>query len=995
MKAIMRLCWLGIAISVHSVALAHEVLVTGTVRTPEGEPVVAARVRVPALSTTVTTDSTGAFRFSAAGSPAPDRIVRLLIERIGFVPRDTLVALSSPAIHVAIVMRALPQPLDETIVTGTAGPRSRFTQPGLVTTVSVTDLSRTTPLSTLPEALQGRVTSLDLTPSDGSVGESQRLWIRGAASIAISNEPLVFLDGVRIDTRSQRATTNVGGQASSRLFDIDPADIERIEIAKGPAAATLYGTDAAGGVIQIFTKRSAQGEGGGMQSFELQAGLIDPNWDPPTNYGICGAADVLSSSSATLCHGRQPGDVIADNPLQRSNVPSTGDTWAARWAGSGGGTSLRANASINIERQTGALPQNRFDRNAFRLGTTWEGASSLRVDAGIGLMATNTALPQNADNPEGILVTGLLGNPLTVGGSLGGWARTPVEALAEVEQRNSVLRATPTLQLTHSLGPVSQRLIAGIDATSSNGVFFVPLRSDGAFQGSWGTGVTGEDHARYAVRTLDYLATVAVRDPSKSFVGVNLSAGAQFVQTDEDRFQVTGFGLVTNDARRVSDAADRRGNQTLLLRTRSLGYFAQVETSVHDRLFLQAGARSDYQSAFGSEAGAPWFPKAGLSYLMIDRSRESHNQFIERLRLRAAFGTSGRAPPQGEAGVTFSAAPFIIEPGRVAQGVVPASPGNDRLRPERSRELEVGLDAELLDDRFGLELTRFDKRSKDLLFRLAVPPSFGFRLNPMTNIGSVANSGWEVTGRWSVAVGRAALSGQAGVSTLSNRVLDFGDARSAAAASGVRENLPLGALLDRPVLRIDTVAGRAIVGDTAEFVAPAMPSRTGFVGANVSVGSRWHLAVTFDGKRGNAMNNTTNSFRDRQARNGYRSAHMNELSPEERLRRFGPFVTESGTAVSSNNVLGPYLQDASFVRWREASITWDLPYAFARRLGGRSASLTAAGRNLLLWTRYDGDPETVTYISEVVLGGTFQFNQFNFMSMPQARRWVMRVAVRY
>jgi hypothetical protein len=555
-------------------------------------------------------------------------------------------------------------------------------------------------------------------------------------------------------------------------------------------------------------------------------------------------------------------------------------------------------------------------------------------------MATNTALPQNADNPEGILVNGLLGNPLTVGGRLGGWARTPVDALAEVEQRNSVLRATPTLQLTHSLGPVSQRLIAGIDATSSNGTFFVPLRSDGAFQGSWGSGVTGEDHARYAVRTLDYLATLAVRDPASSVVGVNLSAGVQFVQTDEDRFQVTGFGLVSNDARRVSDAADRRGNQTLLLRTRSLGYFAQVETSVKDRLYLQAGARTDYQSAFGSEAGAPWFPKAGLSYFVIDRSRDTRDRLIERLRLRAAVGTSGRAPPQGAAGMTFSAAPFIIEPGQVAQGVVPANPGNDRLRPERSREVELGLDAELLDDRFGLELTWFDKRSKD-------------------------------------------------------RVLDFGDARAAAASSGVRENRPLGALFDRPVLRIDTIAGRAIVGDTAEFVAAAMPTRTGFVGATLTVGSRWHVAVTFDGKRGNAMTNSTDVFRDRQTRNSYRSAHMNDLSADERLRRFGPFVTENGTAVSLTNVLGPYLQDASFVRWREASITWDLPSAVTRRLGGRSASLTAAGRNLLLWTRYEGDPETVTYISEVVLGGTFQFNQFNFMSMPQGRRWVMRIAVRY
>ena len=994
MNTFWKLSCLGLAAtSMPNVALAQDIRVTGTVRTAEGQPVNAARVRVPALATTVMTDSAGGFRFTAAGAPAADRTLRLIVERIGFSPRDTIVALRSVAVQVELVMRVIPQPLDETIVTGTAGSRSRRTQPGVVATVAVGELLRTTPLSNLPEALQGRVTSLDLTPSDGSVGESQRLWIRGGASIAISNEPLVFLDGIRIDTRSQRATTNVGGQASSRLFDIDPADIERIEVAKGPAAATLYGTDAAGGVIQIFTRRSSHSVGG-SQSFELQAGLIEPNWSPPTNYATCGPSDVLPSSTSTLCRGRQPGDIVADNPLSRSGLPSNGDTWSARWAAAGGSSVLRNNASIGVERQTGSLPQNQFQRNTFRLSTTWEGSRSLRVDAGIGLMATNTALPQNADNPEGILLNGLAGSPLTVGGRLDGWFMTPVEALATVEQRNSVLRATPTIQLAHSLGRLSQRFIAGMDATSSNGVFFVPLRFDDVFQPSWRQGVTGEDHARYTVRTLDYLATVAVVDHSKSVASVTVSAGAQFVQTDEDRFQVTGSGLVSNDARRVRDAAIRTGNQTLLLRTRSLGYFAQVESSVNDRLFLQLGARTDYQSAFGSAAGTPWFPKAGLSYLLIQHPRDA-DRLIERLRLRAALGTSGRAPPQGEAGATFSAAPFIVQPGRIAQGVVPASPGNSRLRPERSRELELGFDAELMRERLGLEVTRFDKRSKDLLFRLPVPPSTGFRLNPMVNVGAVENKGWEISTRWTASIGSAALSGQAGVSTLTNRVVDLGGAQSAAATSGVRLDLPVGALLDRRILRIDSIAGRAIVSDSAEFVSPAMPTRTGFVGALLTVGSRWHLAVTIDGKGGNAMVNSGDSFRDRQVRNGYWSAHANELSAEERLTRFGPFVTENGTAVSANNVVGPYLQDASFVRWREASITWDLPPSLSRLLRGHSASISAAGRNLMLWTSYEGDPETVTYVSELASGGTFQFNQFNFMSMPQARRWVMRVAVRF
>lgn len=973
---------------------AQEVVVTGVVRDAEGNPV-PARIQSSSRAMLASADSTGAFRISVNGAPAPDRVMELRFVSSGFTGRRLFVALNAPTVRVDVIMRAIPQALEKTIVTGTAGSRVRRTQPGVVATVSVADLSRTTPLPTLPDALQGRVTSVDLTPSDGSVGESQRLWIRGGTSVAISNEPLVFLDGVRIDARTQRATTNVGGQASSRLFDIDPADIDRIEIAKGPAAATLYGADAAAGVIQIFTKRPA-GASAWNQTAEVHAGLIEPNWTPPTNYATCGASDILSTSAATLCHGRQQGDIIADNPLARAGLLTNGDSWSARWAASGGTDAVSSNVSINLERQNGTLPQNEFERNTLRLATRWSGASAVQVHAGIGLMSTATALPQNADNPEGILTNGLLGNPLTVGGRLNGWSRTPGEALASVEQRNSVLRATPTVQVTHSLGRLSQRFIAGIDATSSNGVFFVPLRSDGAFQGTWAQGVTGEDHAKYAVRTLDYLGTLVLQEPSRSSIGVSVSAGSQFVQTDEDRFSVTGFGLVSNDARRVIDAADRRGNQTLLLRTRSLGYFGQLEASVRERLFVQLGARADYQSAFGSRVGAPWFPRAGLSYLITPRSAESSNGLVDELRFRAALGTSGRVPPQGEAGVTYAAAAFIIAPGQLAQGIAAANPGNPDLRAERSRELEVGLDADLFHDRAGLELTWFDKRSRDLLFRLPLPPSMGFRLDPLTNIGSVQNRGWELTTRWSASIGKTAeLTGQAGLSTLSNRVLDLGAARASAATGGVREGEPLGALRTRSILRVDSAAGRVVVSDSVRFAANAMPTSTGFIGTTLTIGSRWQIAVTFDGKRGNGMISSTDDFRDRQVRNGYRYQHRDALSAHERLSRFGPFVTESGTAVSIRDVLGAYLQDASFVRWREASVTWDMPSGLATRLGGRNASITLAGRNLLLWTRYEGDPESVTYVSELPRGGTFQYNQFNFMSVPQARRWFMRVAVRY
>src|SRR5690606_33397414 len=128
-----------------------------------------------------------------------------------------------------------------------------------------------------------------------------------------SNEPLVFIDGVRADSRN-RQIYGVGGQGGSRLNDLRPEDIESIEIVKGPAAATLYGADASAGVIQIITKKGRAG-GGFSQSISMEYNAISNEWDPPSNFAICSSDDVAPGSGIVLCEGKEPGTVISDNPL--------------------------------------------------------------------------------------------------------------------------------------------------------------------------------------------------------------------------------------------------------------------------------------------------------------------------------------------------------------------------------------------------------------------------------------------------------------------------------------------------------------------------------------------------------------------------------------------------------------------------------------------------------------------------------------------------------
>ena len=239
-------------------AAAQERVITGTVHTRGGIPIEGAHVRMPAARIETVTSAAGAFRLRLPSLVGPS-LDTLRVERIGYRSRVSVLQPGDTARHLDVALTEVATRLDEVVVTATAGTQTRRAQAGVVSTVSLEDLQRDVPLATLPDALQGRVTSVDLTPSSGSSGEAQRIWLRGGTSIALTNEPLVFIDGIRADSRLQRLRPDVGGQSSSRLFDLDPADIERVEIVKGPAASAMYGAEASAGVIQIFTHRPTLG----------------------------------------------------------------------------------------------------------------------------------------------------------------------------------------------------------------------------------------------------------------------------------------------------------------------------------------------------------------------------------------------------------------------------------------------------------------------------------------------------------------------------------------------------------------------------------------------------------------------------------------------------------------------------------------------------------------------------------------------------------------
>jgi hypothetical protein len=371
---------------------------------------------------------------------------------------------------------------------------------------------------------------------------------------------------------------------------------------------------------------------------------------------------------------------------------------------------------------------------------------------------------------------------------------------------------------------------------------------------------------------------------------------------------------------------------------------------------------------------------------------------IPTLRLRAAFGTTGRSPSGVSALRTFSKTNYVSDLGVVQPGFSLGSPGNANLKPERGTEVEAGFDAGFFSDRIGLEVTYFDKTSKDLLLTQPLAPSSGFTSSPLVNVGAVENSGVEIALRATL-LGRKSvtLDASLNVNTLHNAITNMGDITPFVSGNNqcFKPGVEIAAWCVPRVLSVDTIAHRSIVSDTAQVAGGQLPKLAGSFASTATLFGALRIYAQFDGKFDYFVYNLTRDLRDRTVLPP-NSAEMNLPSEQggysayERQRRLGPFFTSTGSSVGVALVRGPYIVPGDFVRFRELAVTWTIPNSLSRRLHLASSSIAVGGRNLALWTKYDGwDPEVIGVIDPATpfLGDVF--------TTPQARRFFGRVSVQY
>jgi TonB-dependent SusC/RagA subfamily outer membrane receptor len=272
--------------------------IIGTAFTEGRTPIGGALVTIPSLRFSTTTNDAGEYRIAVPTERVSTRPESLHVTRIGYRPATARFELHAGDVRVDVVMSQAVVALDRVVVTGTLGNQQHKSQPAVVATIDAADIVAKAPILGITELLAARTPGVSITTASGTTGAASRISIRGQASLNLSNRPLVFIDGIKISSGPRSAASSVGGQQLDGLSDLNPDDVESIEIVKGPAAAALYGADASAGVIQILTKKGRAGSRSFTQRVTTEYDDIDPNFTPATNYYKCLTADIAATSTS-------------------------------------------------------------------------------------------------------------------------------------------------------------------------------------------------------------------------------------------------------------------------------------------------------------------------------------------------------------------------------------------------------------------------------------------------------------------------------------------------------------------------------------------------------------------------------------------------------------------------------------------------------------------------------------------------------------------------
>ena len=766
--------------------LAAQGTVIGTVVGGDpAQPIGQARI-VLVNNTLVTTLTDDAGKFTLRGVPSGTQAIMAM--RVGYQSqRVTVTVTTGGTTSLEFKLPTAVVQLAEVVTTATGQQRRVELGNSIATLGDIGKKVEEVKVSAVADLLTAKAPGVVVLPG-AMLGGAPSVRIRGTSSISLSNAPIYVVDGVRYNA----GATSGSSTNFSLLNSLNPEEIQDIEIVKGPSAATLYGTQAANGVIVITTKKGRAGAA--KWNFFAEQGSVQDRNNYPTMYMNWGHAP--GSATPIRCQL-----ALMNTPAAQGGTPCISDSLThylllrdpsrtfihdgqEKTMGvsvSGGTEAIRYFVSSDMSDEWGPIQMPGFEQARFgaqniplrgewihpiaqqkvNFRTNLNATMSPKLDVGVsmGFSKSDNRLPPTDAQLEAIYYVGLQ-NYGFVGPGPG-----KVTTTAEGAPLNEYYQYAPGDVMQESNKQDLQRFTGSVNANYRPWSWLV---------NDFTLGMDLADYDYYRICRLNECALASTlrigrvddnRSTNRNFStkisstanydfrpGLNFKStvGADYNNIENDGLTTTGSTLPPG-GNSVGAAATRNSSNTQPTVVKTLGFFIQEQASIKDRLFLTAAVRTDQNSAFGSNFQKVVYPKFSASWILSDESWFPQRKWLQQLRVRAAYGESGVQPGATSALVTYTAASVNLPTRGTTTAtntpaLVAAQPGLPDLRPETSKEYETGFDGTFLDGRIHVDYTYYRRQSYDALISVPLAPSSAAsQLTVLQNVGSIRNSGHELS----------------------------------------------------------------------------------------------------------------------------------------------------------------------------------------------------------------------------------------------------------
>jgi TonB-linked SusC/RagA family outer membrane protein len=767
-------CTVGSTLFAAAALAAQQITtVTGLVRSDAGAPLAGATLSIAELGLGAVTRDNGRYTITVPANRARGQTVTLMVHIIGYRQGSAQIALNPGAVTQDFTLIANPLQLGEIVITGAGTNTTREKLGTVINTVDSAQIARSNEPN-IVNALAAKAPNVQVVSSSGAPGASSYIRIRGIRSLSGNAQPLFVVDGIPIDNSTSINGSNLSGaNTPNRASDIDPNDVETIDILKGAAAAAIYGARAADGVILITTKRGHPGETRYSLRSSITSDDVTKSYPLQTKYGQ-GTKGVSGACSTENCSGTS----TSWGPLLTGPVYDhfgeffhTGRTMDSQIQVSGGDDQNAFFISGGRVDQTGVIVGNNdfYTKNNGRLKASHKMRSNLTLDANVAFTDVRNSALLNGGAVSGLMLGALRTPPdfdnfpyLDPTTGLQRSYRFPVPGASSLltsrgyDNAFFALNNNPNLELT-------DRTTANFDADWQPQLWLkVNYTLGGDYYGDTqmtGYALTASDFPKGRVQRttaerlqIDHnLVATATHTFNNNLAGT-FTLGQNLNSRRVRDLSVTGSDLIAPQPFAINNTVSQASTEGLsTIHTES--YFGQVTSDVYNQLYLTAALRNDGFSTFGQANPRAWYPKASLAWTFTNAlGNTNQTGLLSFGKARLSYGETGKEPGVYSTNTVLGSGSFGSGFGDVTKAtqggfgglLSSGTRGNPNLKPERQKEVEGGLDFGFFNQKADAGITYYDNHSSDVILSVPRPTTSGFS-GQQLNGASLRSTGWEGT----------------------------------------------------------------------------------------------------------------------------------------------------------------------------------------------------------------------------------------------------------